>query len=74
VARSGSDPSVRDHLGEVYEKLGKLKLAVAEWQRSLADFASSLPADAEPATVRRVEHKLEGARVRLAHAGAGPAK
>ncbi len=73
VARSGSDAAVRDHLGEVYEKTGKLKLAAQEWQRSLALYATSLPADADPADVTHVERKLEGARVRLAHSAA-PAK
>jgi tetratricopeptide (TPR) repeat protein len=70
VARSGgNDPTVLDHLGEVYEKTGKLKLAVQEWQHSLAQYATSLPPDADPADVAKVEHKLEGARVKLAHVG-----
>jgi tetratricopeptide (TPR) repeat protein len=75
VARSaGNDPTVLDHLGEVYEKTGKLKLAMQQWQRSLAQYATSLPPDADPADVAKVEHKLEGARVKLAHAGPGPAE
>ncbi len=75
VARTGgNDATVLDHLGEVYEKNGKLKLAVEQWQKSLAQYATSLPADAEPADVAHVEHKLEGARVKLAHVGASPAK
>ena len=73
VARSLTDPTVLDHLGEAYEKAGKLKLAITEWQRSLAEYATSLPADADPADVAKVEHKLEGARMKLAHAAA-PAK
>jgi tetratricopeptide (TPR) repeat protein len=61
-----SDPTVHDHLGEVYEKTGKLKLAVAQWERSMSEYASSLPADAEPEDVQKVQHKLENARVKLA--------
>ncbi len=68
VARTGTDPTVLDHLGEAYEKAGKLKLAVAEWQKAVSEYATSLPADADPADVAKVEHKLEGARVKLAHA------
>lgn len=66
IARLGNDPTVRDHLGEVYEKTGRLKLAVDEWKQSMADYAQSLPADADPADVAKVQHKLENARVKLA--------
>ena len=33
--RINTDPTVHDHLGEVYEKTGKLALAVAQWERSI---------------------------------------
>jgi Tfp pilus assembly protein PilF len=64
--RIATDPTVHDHLGEVYEKAGKLKLAVAQWERSMTEYARSLPADADPAEVAKVQHKLENARVKLA--------
>ena len=64
--RNNTDPTVHDHLGEVYEKTGKLKLAVAQWERSMTEYAHSLPADADPADVAKVQHKLENARVKLA--------
>jgi tetratricopeptide (TPR) repeat protein len=64
--RISTDPTVHDHLGEVYEKTGKLKLAVAQWERSMTEYAHSLPADADPADVAKVQHKLENARVKLA--------
>jgi tetratricopeptide (TPR) repeat protein len=67
--RSNADPTVHDHLGEVYEKTGNLKMAVAQWERSMTEYASSLPADADPADVSKVQHKLENARVKLAKAG-----
>jgi tetratricopeptide (TPR) repeat protein len=66
--RSNSDPTVHDHLGEVYEKTGNLKMAVAQWERSMTEYASSLPADADPTDVAKVQHKLENARVKLAKA------
>lgn len=68
--RSNSDPTVHDHLGEVYEKTGNLKMAVAQWERSMTEYASSLPADADPADVSKVQHKLENARVKLAKVSA----
>ena len=64
--RIATDPTVHDHLGEVYEKTGKLKLAVAQWERSMTEYSRSLPADADPADVAKVQHKLENARVKLA--------
>ncbi|MDQ2835773.1 MAG: tetratricopeptide repeat protein [Acidobacteriota bacterium] len=64
--RISSDPTVHDHLGEVYEKTGNLKMAVAQWERSMSEYASSLPADADPADVAKVQRKLENARVKLA--------
>ena len=66
VERSSGDPTVHDHLGQVYEKTGKLRLAVAQWELSVTEYAHSLPADADPADVAKVQHKLEGARVKLA--------
>jgi tetratricopeptide (TPR) repeat protein len=72
--RISTDPTVHDHLGEVYEKTGKLKLAVAQWERSMTEYAHSLPADADPADVAKVQHKLENARVKLAKVTAAPGK
>jgi tetratricopeptide (TPR) repeat protein len=72
--RMNTDPTVHDHLGEVYEKTGKLKLAVAQWERSMTEYAHSLPADADPADVQKVQHKLENARVKLAKLNTAPAK
>ena len=65
--RMSNDPTVLDHLGEIDAKSGKLSLAVDEWQRSLAQYATSLPPEADPADVAKVQHKLENARVKLAH-------
>ncbi len=74
VLRQPADPSVLAHMGEIYAHNGKLSLAVTEWERSMAQYATSLPPEADPADVSRTQHDLESARVRLAHAGAGPAK
>jgi tetratricopeptide (TPR) repeat protein len=66
IERMNTDPTVHDHLGEVYEKTGKLKMAVLQWERSMSEYAGMLPADAEPEDVQKVQHKLENARVKLA--------
>ena len=69
LLRMSNDPALLDHLGEIYAKNGKLQQAIAEWQKSLTAYAASLPPEADPADVQKVQHKLETARVRLAHAG-----
>ena len=74
VARLGTDPAVLDHLGEIYAKSGKLQMAVVEWEKSIAEYATSLPPEADPTDVAKVQHKLEGARVKLAHLNGAPGK
>jgi tetratricopeptide (TPR) repeat protein len=66
VERDQTDPTVHEHMGDLYEKTGRIRQAAAQWERSLAEFAKSAPADIEPADVAKVQKKLEGARVKLA--------
>ncbi len=66
VERDSSDPSVHDHLGELYEKTGRIRLAAAQWEISLQQFAKSSPADIDPAEQAKVQKKLDSARVKLA--------
>jgi tetratricopeptide (TPR) repeat protein len=66
VDRSQSDPTVHDHLGDVYEKTGRIRLAAAQWELSLAGFAKSAAVDIEPGDVAKVQKKLDTAHVKLA--------
>jgi tetratricopeptide (TPR) repeat protein len=73
--RISKDPQVHDHLGELYEKTGRLKMAASQWEQSLQEYARTVPADAEPSDVNKVQKKLDTARVKLAKeesAGASP--
>ena len=63
---SGRTRQVHDHLGELYEKTGRLKMAAAQWEQSLQEYARTVPADAEPGDVSKVQKKLDSARVKLA--------
>ena len=74
IDRTSTDASIHDHLGEVYEKTGKLQLAVAQWERSMTEYAHTLPADADPADVAKVKHKLDNARTKLAKLNTAPNK
>jgi tetratricopeptide (TPR) repeat protein len=64
--RDQTDPTVHEHLGDLYEKTGRIRLAAAQWQMSLDEFSKSSPADIDPGDVSKVQKKLESARVRLA--------
>jgi tetratricopeptide (TPR) repeat protein len=66
VERDQADPTVHEHLGDLYEKTGRIRLAAAQWELSLTGFTKSNPADYEQADVAKVQKKLETARVKLA--------
>jgi tetratricopeptide (TPR) repeat protein len=66
VARDQTDPTVHEHLGDLYEKTGRIRLAAAQWQLSLTEFSRSAAADVEPSDVAKLQRKLETARVKLA--------
>jgi tetratricopeptide (TPR) repeat protein len=75
--RNASDPTVHDHLGDLYEKTGRLKLAVAQWEQSVSEYDKSVAADADPLDIGKVHKKLENAWVKLAKedaAGSGTSK
>lgn len=66
IDRTPTDASIHDHLGDVYEHTGRLKLAVEQWDRSMTEYAHSLPVDADPTDIAKVKHKLDDARTKLA--------
>ncbi len=61
-----ADPTVHDHLGDVYLKLGKTKEAIAQWTASLKGFKDELPSEVDPEDVSKIGTKLDAARVKLA--------
>ena len=74
--RMGNDPTIQDHLGELYQKTGRLKLAAMHWERSLEEWNKTIPAEVDTENVAKVQKELETARVKLAKQGTGvaPAK
>ncbi len=60
------DPTVHDHLGEVYFKQGKIKEAVQQWEAAVAGFKAALPSDQDPEELAKVTKKLESAKVKVA--------
>jgi tetratricopeptide (TPR) repeat protein len=62
----GQDPTVHDHLGDVYLKMGKTKEAITQWQASLKEAETDSQSDMEPGELTAINKKLEDAKVRLA--------
>jgi tetratricopeptide (TPR) repeat protein len=67
----GTDPTVQAHLGDLYQKTGRLKLATAHWQRALDEWNKTIPAEVDTDEVAKVQKDLESAKVKLARQNAG---
>ncbi len=66
IDRIDNDPTVHEHLGDVYQKTNRLKLAATQWERSLQEWKRTVSAEVEPADVAKVQKKLDSAKVKLA--------
>jgi tetratricopeptide (TPR) repeat protein len=64
--RLSNDPTVHDHLADLYQKTGRLKQAVAHWERAVAEWNRTVPAEIDSADLAKVQKKLESAKIRLA--------
>ena len=62
----GTDPTVQEHLGDLYQKTGRLKLAAAHWERSLDEWNKTVAAEVDTDSVAKIQKKLESAKVKLA--------
>ena len=61
-----TDPTVHDHLGDLYQKTGRLKLAATNWERALIEWNRTIAAEVDPADQTRVQKKLDSAKMKLA--------
>jgi tetratricopeptide (TPR) repeat protein len=64
--RMNDDPTVQDHLGDLYQKKGQLKQAAAHWERALNEWQRSVPGDVDQNDVAKTQRKLESAKVKIA--------
>ena len=70
LQRGTKDPTVHDHLGDVYLSQGNLKDAISHWEVAVREWRSNAPSDQDAAEVAKIQKKLEGAKVRLAREAA----
>jgi len=70
----GTDPTVQEHLGDLYQKTGRLKLAASHWERSLDEWNKTIAAEVDTDSVAKIQKKLESAKVKLAKEDPGNAK
>ena len=66
ASRMGSDPTVQEHLGDLYQKTGRLKLAAAHWDRAVQEWNKTVPAEQDGDAFAKVQQKLDAAKVKLA--------
>jgi len=64
--RMASDPTVQDHLGDLFQKTGRLKQAAAHWERAVEEWNKTVPAEVDSDLLVAAQRKLDAARVRLA--------
>jgi tetratricopeptide (TPR) repeat protein len=64
--RMAADPTVQEHLGELYQKTGRLKLAAAHWERAIDEWNKTVAPEVDNDEMAKVQQKLDAAKVRLA--------
>jgi tetratricopeptide (TPR) repeat protein len=65
-AHMGSDPTVQQHLGDLYQKTGRLKLAAAHWERALEEWGKTVSPEVDTDSQAKVQQELDAAKVKLA--------
>jgi tetratricopeptide (TPR) repeat protein len=62
----GADPTVQQHLGDLYQKTGRLKLAAAHWERAIEEWNKTVAPEVDTEELAKVQKQLESAKVKLA--------
>ena len=67
----GSDATVQQHLGDLYQKTGRLKQAAAHWERAVQEWNRTVPAEQDADAFAKVQQELDAAKVKLAKEESG---
>ena len=70
-AHMGTDPTVQEHLGDLYQKTGRLKLAAAHWDRAVQEWTKTVAPEQDGEAFAKVQQKLDAAKVKLAKEESG---
>jgi tetratricopeptide (TPR) repeat protein len=62
----GSDPTVQEHLGDLYQRTGRLKQAASHWERAVDEWNKTVAPEVDQEALSKVQKKLESAKIRLA--------
>src|ERR1700735_5618997 len=62
--RMGSDPTVQDHLGDLYQKTGRLKLAAAHWERAVQEWNKTVGPELDRDLFAATKKQLDDTQVR----------
>ena len=74
VARTSHDPTVREHLGEVYARLGHPTQALEQWNKAEDFWREAVPADYEPERVSELNKKISQLKREMAQTASPSAK
>ena len=64
LLKVGKDPTVHDHLAEVYSKQGKMKEAIQQWEASISEMKAASPAELDQDELAKINKKLEAAKLK----------
>jgi hypothetical protein len=62
---------VQEHLGDLYQKTGRLKLAAAHWDRAVQEWTKTVAPEQDGEAFAKVQQKLDAAKVKLAKEESG---
>ena len=69
--RIQNDPTIHEHLGNLYLRMGKPELAQQEWERALKEWPKAVSSDFDSEQAAKLQKQLDELKVRLAHNKAG---
>ncbi len=59
LAKMGNDPTIHDHLGEVYFNRRKYREATQQWQAAVYQMKTAAPAEQDAEELAKISKKLE---------------
>ena len=62
-----NDPTIHEHLGNLYLRQGKTTMAQEEWQRALKEWPEAVSSDFDADQARQLQKQLDDLKVRTAH-------